>query len=90
MASPPKPIWRGGVALSRIDAALGRSSEGDLQWLAHDYRDHRRGGRWFRFNARERIWECLDPFDQTDINLRPDRPPALNAYGRLIGQDISF
>ncbi|WP_206245701.1 hypothetical protein [Novosphingobium terrae] len=87
MVPPPKLIWRGGAALERSGRGHSPSAEGDLQWLAHDYRDPRKGGRWFRFNARERIWECLDPFDQTGVNLDPDQPPAVNAHGRLIAAE---
>ncbi len=83
MVPPPRPTWRGGVALT----AYSRAQEGDLQWLAHDYRDPRRGGRWFRYDARDQILRCLDPLDRTGVNLLPDQPPAVSASGRLIGFD---
>ena len=78
MRPPPKPIWRNGVP----DPARPWQ-EGDLQWLADDYRDHRLGGKWFRFDARDCIWRCIDPFHQTGINRLPDQPPAVDQHGRL-------
>lgn len=32
---------------------------------------------------------CLDPWDQTGVNLLPDQPPAVSASGRLIGFDTT-
>lgn len=83
MVPAPKPTWRGRMALAH-KASLP-AQEGDLQWLADDYRDHRRGGKWFRFDAHDRIWRCIDPFNKTGINARTDQPPAVDRYGRPAG-----
>lgn len=84
MAPPRQPIWREGQALTWAEAKP--VTEGDLEWLPHDYRDHRLGGRWFRYDQRERIWRCLDPHDQSGINLSHTRP-AVDRHGRLLEQE---
>ena len=84
MVPPRKPNWRGGTSLCGSADGYVPPEDGDLQWFAHDWRDHRQGGRWFRFDACERIWRCLDPFDTTDINAHPDTPPAIDRHGRLV------
>lgn len=80
-APAPKPRWREGTP-----NAEGPSQEGDLQWLADDWLDHSKGGKWFRYDARDSIWRCLDPFNQTEINWKPDEPPAVDGHGRLPGE----
>lgn len=80
MAPPRPPIWRDGKA----HYSYMKAAQGDLQWIAKDYRDHRMGGRWYRYNDSERIWRCLDPYDQYGINTVTDLPPAVNEYGRLL------
>jgi hypothetical protein len=78
MRPSPKPRWRDGEPV-----AAGPSEEGDLQWLADVWDDHRKGGKWFRYDARDSIWRCLDPFHQAGINKFPDQPPMLDLHGRL-------
>jgi hypothetical protein len=67
------PVWRNGEALVGWQGAQG----GDLQWFANDYRDHEKGGRWYQFDAApgERIWRCIDPWDQMKINGVMHAPP---------------
>lgn len=83
MAPEPKGTWRNGILLPAGRASLP-AQEGDLEWLPKDYRDHRLGGRWYRYDASDCIYRCLDPYDQFDINHLPDTPPAVNKYGRLV------
>jgi hypothetical protein len=78
MRPGPKPRWRNGEPVP-----AGPSQEGDLQWLADVWDDHRKGGKWFRYDARDSIWRCLDPFNQTGINRVPDQPPPVDQHGRL-------
>lgn len=78
----PKPLWRNGEA--GTFKKLSPLQHGDLQWLAHDYRDHSKGGRWFYYDAAEMISRCIDPLDVMGINDKPDSPPTINASGRLI------
>lgn len=82
MVLPPPPIWRNGVALPFKPWVP--SEQGDLQWMARDYRDHRLGGRWYCYDGRDRIWVCIDPYDQFGINGNQSKPPAVNQYGRLL------
>lgn len=84
MVPPVLPIWRNGATLPLKPWVP--SEQGDLQWMAHDYRDHRKGGRWYCYAARDRIWVCLDPYDQSGINHNSDMPPIVDAFGRLCSQ----
>jgi hypothetical protein len=80
----PPPVWRNGEALVGWQGAL----HGDLLWFAHDYRDHGKGGRWYQFDGApgERIWQCIDPFDQMGINSVIDAPPRKVADGWVAGR----
>ena len=82
MRPAPKPRWRDGQPIER-GPAHKPSLEGDLQWLADVWDDHRKGGKWFRYDARDSIWRCIDPFNQTGINRLPDQPPKVDRHGRL-------
>ena len=82
MVSEPKPTWRGGISLPHGRASLP-SQGGDLSWFAHDWRDHRKGGRWYWYDAAWSIWCCIDPFDQTEINTDSASPPLIDQHGRL-------
>jgi hypothetical protein len=86
MQPPTPPIWRNGAPLPL--KPWRPSEQGDLQWFAHDYRDHRRGGRWYCYNARESIWVCIDPYDQNRINRDKDVPPTVNEFGRVMTQRL--
>lgn len=83
-APPPEPrgIWRAGKCGSWQE--MKPMQQADLQWMAHDYKHPERGGRWFFYFAPESIWRCIDPFDQMDINDKPDTPPKINSSGNLI------
>ena len=78
MREGPKPTWRNGQPGKHRP-----SVDGDLLWIANDYRAPRLGGKWFRFDQGETIWRCLDPFNQTGINSAGDTPPPVDRYGRL-------
>lgn len=84
MVPEPKPMWRAGVPLPGSSRGYVPCEQADLRWLAHDYRDHRKGGRWFCWDARDTVWRCLDPFDAQGINGLPDTPPAVDSFGRLV------
>lgn len=84
MVPPTPPKWRGGVAIPAQPYV--RAEHGDLTWMAHDYRDHRAGGRWFWFDGNERIWRCVDPLDQCGINTVTDRPPPVTVSGGFAGR----
>ena len=81
MEPPTPPIWRNGAALPLKPWVP--SEQGDLQWMALDYRNHRLGGRWYCYDARDSIWVCIDPHNQFGINQTKDAPPAVDQFGRL-------
>ncbi len=85
MRPDPRPVWRDGAIVTH-EARPWR--EGDLQFLWNDYREARAGGKWFRFDVRDSIWRCLDPFRHTGINRLPDQPPALDRHGRLTHETV--
>ena len=73
--------WRDGKPCAERPA-----QEGDLEWLSDNYCDPQSKGKWFRFDARDSIWRCLDPFNQKGINETPHQPPSLDRHGRLPGE----
>ena len=73
----PKPIWRNGLRLADSPHGPVPLMTGDLQWFPLDIYDHARGGRWHQYDHRERSWFCIDPFDRTAIDMRPDHPPTI-------------
>jgi len=63
------------------------AEHGDLQRLtgSNPAVGVREAVRWYWYDARpgQRIWTCIDPFDQFGINDSAE-PPRINADGRLI------
>ncbi len=71
-----QPMWRNGQTIKGSDTGFVPPLDGDLRWLAHD--TARTWGRWYRWDAGEGAWCCIDESDSTGINARHDKPPALN------------
>ena len=81
MMPPRLPKWRDGSAIVMADEP---SRQGDMQWFARNWQDHRAGGRWYAWMAAEKIWRCIDPYDQYSINEHRDSPPKyFSMFGYL-------
>jgi hypothetical protein len=70
-----KPAWRMGRRLPGSDVHFVAPLHGDRRWLGHCPK--RTWGRWYRWDAGEAAWCCIDPDDSTGINAKPDTPPRL-------------
>ena len=56
--------------------------QGDVARLWHGMHVLTERTAWYFWDAANKVWTCIDPFDQYGINDR-DEPPVVNEYGRL-------